>query len=60
MGYNAWNNSLSVYNDSNQQSIQNDSVHIETCHELINNWTMPNFGLFVEECEELVKQIVVL
>lgn len=54
--FNAWNYALSVHKSSEQQT-GSDNVHVNTCKELMTNWTMAEFGLFVEECEELVDQL---
>lgn len=55
--FNAWKYALSVNNSSKQEVNHVDNVHVQTCQELMNNWTMTEFGLFVEECEELVNQL---
>lgn len=33
------------------------STHEETCHQLMNNWTLDEFAGFVDDCELLVNQL---
>lgn len=54
--FNAWNYALSVYNTSKLE-IDHDDIHVKTCQELMTNWTMTEFGVFVEDCKELVDQL---
>ncbi|GAA5802049.1 hypothetical protein EDC94DRAFT_609868 [Helicostylum pulchrum] len=53
--FNAWKYAVSVHSTLDQQPA--DSVHVQTCQELMTNWTMPEFETFVQQCEDLVNQI---
>ncbi|KAI7881192.1 uncharacterized protein EV154DRAFT_42288 [Mucor mucedo] len=56
--FNAWNHALSVHKSSLEgEEVEADTVHVNTCKELMTNWTMAEFGVFVQECENLVDQL---
>jgi thiaminase len=53
--FRAWNFAKSVHGEANTTLKKND--HTETCQELMTNWTMEEFGEFVNECESLVNEL---
>lgn len=52
--YRAWNYAKSVHA---QTTVKKNNVHTETCQELMTNWTMEEFGAFVDECASLVNEL---
>jgi thiaminase len=55
--YRAWNYAKSVHAESTNAKTSEKTIHTETCQELMTNWTMEEFGAFVEECESLVNEL---
>lgn len=56
--FTAWNYAKSVHarNSHNNENLK-ETIHIQTCRELMENWTMEEFEEFVKECEFLVNQL---
>ncbi|KAI8991730.1 hypothetical protein BDF20DRAFT_909467 [Mycotypha africana] len=56
MFYDAWSFAKSINNSLGEGKDGKDSqdVHIQTCHELMENWTLEEFKEFVDDCGSLV------
>ena len=55
MFFRAWNYAKSIYQDNVKH--QDKSIHTESCQELMINWTMEEFGVFVQECASHVNEL---
>ncbi|KAI8080206.1 uncharacterized protein B0P05DRAFT_540415 [Gilbertella persicaria] len=57
--FRAWNfaKSTNAKLEANKNGKDSNDVHIQTCHELMTNWTMDEFAEFVADCETLVNQL---
>ncbi|KAI8875607.1 heme oxygenase-like protein [Backusella circina FSU 941] len=54
--YTAWSYAKSI-SSSEQQQQKTDDLHLQSCRELMENWTLPEFNTFVEECAFHVDQL---
>lgn len=56
--FKAWSYAKSIYTAQNENGKEpQTTLHIQTCLELMTNWTMEEFEEFVNECEFLVNQL---
>jgi thiaminase len=53
--FTAWNHAKAIHSQVNKNL--ESTIHIQTCEELMTNWTMEEFEEFVNECEFLVNQL---
>lgn len=55
--FTAWNYAKSIHKDAATTTSAETGVHEETCQELMTNWTMYEFRVFVDDCAALVNEL---